>query len=168
MRHIKIYEDYSDDEIKDLLGDLKSIGQTPFKPQLGKDYGWTSKLLEKSPDPKRVFGIYFTPETVNYMIEKGMAHYSGFVDKEKDVGFNSVKEWESSYGSHGPGNYRMDHKLRRTIFSGGIPLYQLTGFSGDSGFGISFIKEVGKKARNHCQNQFIEKFKKFADKNGYL
>jgi uncharacterized protein YejL (UPF0352 family) len=26
MRHIKIYEEYSDDELKDLLGDLESVG----------------------------------------------------------------------------------------------------------------------------------------------
>jgi hypothetical protein len=28
MRHIKIYEDYSDEELKDLLGDMRSIGQS--------------------------------------------------------------------------------------------------------------------------------------------
>ena len=27
MRHIKIYEDYSDDELKALLGDMRSVGQ---------------------------------------------------------------------------------------------------------------------------------------------
>lgn len=28
MKHIKIYEDYSDDELKDLLGDMRSVGQS--------------------------------------------------------------------------------------------------------------------------------------------
>ena len=168
MRHIKIYEEYSDEDLKDLIGDLDSVGQIPFKPQLGKDYGWTSKLLGESPDPKEVYGIYFTPETVNYMIEKGMASYEGFADKEKSVGFKPAKEWASSYGSYGPGNYKMDHRLSRTIFSGGITLYQLLGFSGDYGFGTSLLKAVGKKARNHCQNQFLEKFKNFTDKEGHL
>ncbi len=28
MRHIKIYEGYSDDELKDLLGDMRSVGQS--------------------------------------------------------------------------------------------------------------------------------------------
>ena len=115
MRHIKIYEEYSDEDLKDLIGDLDSVGQIPFKPQLGKDYGWTSKLLGESPDPKEVYGIYFTPETVNYMIEKGMASYEGFADKEKSVGFKPAKEWASSYGSYGPGNYKMDHRLSRLI-----------------------------------------------------
>jgi hypothetical protein len=27
MRHIKIYESYSDEELKDLLGDMRSVGQ---------------------------------------------------------------------------------------------------------------------------------------------
>ena len=172
MKHIKIYENYSDDELTDLLGDLKSVGQTPFKPQLGRDYGWTSKLLEKNPGLNKSFpsivGVYFTPETVNYMIEKGMASYSGFADKEKSVSFIPENEWASPYGSYGPGFNRMDHKLSRTIFSGGIPLYHLLGLSGDYGFGTTSVKAVGKKARNHCQNQFIEKFKIFTDKEGHL
>lgn len=166
MRYIKIYEEYTDDGIKKLIGDLDLVGQTPFKPKLGKDYGWTSKLLEKSPDPKNVYGVYFTPETVNYMIEKGMAFYSGFGDKEKDVNFEPKKGWESSYGSYGPGNYKMNLRLHRVGFSEG-PLYQLVGISGDYGFGIS-LKPIGKRARNHCQDQFIEKFKKFTDEKGYL
>jgi hypothetical protein len=171
MRHIKIYEEYSDDELNDLIGDLKSVGQTPFKPQLGKDYGWTSKLLGESPDPKDVYGVYFTPEAVNYMIEKGMAFYSGFVfpiDKGKEVQFKPQKEWAGSYGSHGPGNYLMTLSLRRVNFSDGKILYQLVGISGDHGFGIAYTKPVGKKARNHCQDQFLDKFKKFTDKEGYL
>ena len=172
MRHIKIYEEYSDEELKDLIGDLDSVGQIPFKPQLGKDYGWTSKLLGESPDPKhterKVYGIYFTPETVNYMIEKGMAFYSGFGDEEKDVGFKPQKEWEGSYGSYGPGNYLMNLSLRRVNFSNGKILYHLVGMSGDHGFGIAYTKPVGKKARNHCQNQFLDKFKKFADEKGNL
>ena len=172
MRHIKIYEEYSDEELKDLIGDLDSVGQIPFKPQLGKDYGWTSKLLGESPDPKhterKVYGIYFTPETVNYMIEKGMAFYSGFGDEEKDVGFKPQKEWEGSYGSYGPGNYLMNLSLRRVNFSNGKILYHLVGMSGDHGFGIAYTKPVGKKARNHCQNQFLDKFKKFTDEKGHL
>lgn len=167
MRHIKIYEEYSDEELQDLIGDLKSVGQTPFKPKLGKDYGWTSKMLEKSPDPKSVFGVYFTPETVNYMVEKGMAYYFGFRDKEKEVDFESGKGWDSSYGSYGPGNYKMNLRLQRVGFSEKT-LYQLIGISGDFGFGAFGTKSVGKKARNHCQDQFVEKFKKYVEEKGHL
>jgi len=28
MRHIKIYEEYTDDELRDLIGDLRSVGQS--------------------------------------------------------------------------------------------------------------------------------------------
>ena len=168
MRHIKIYEEYSDEDLKDLVGDLDSIGQIPFKPQLGKDYGWTSKLLGESPNPKEVYGIYLTPKTVNYMVEKGMAFYSGFGDKEKHVNFEPSNEWASSYGSYGPGNYKMDHRLDRRVGVSEKTLYQLSGISGDYGFGIFGTKTVGKKARNHCQNQFLDKFKKFTDEKGHL
>jgi hypothetical protein len=37
MRHIKIYEDYSDDELKALLGDMRSVGQSTIP--LDIDYG---------------------------------------------------------------------------------------------------------------------------------
>jgi len=30
MKHLKLYEDYSDDEIKDLMGDLHSVGYSPL------------------------------------------------------------------------------------------------------------------------------------------
>lgn len=162
------YQNYSDGDLKDLVGDLDSVGQIPFKPQLGKDYGWTSKLLGESPNSKEVYGIYFTPKAVSYMIEKRMAFYSGFGDEEKEVGFQPYKEWVGSYGSHGPGNYLMNLSLRRVDFSNGKILYQLVGMSGDYGFGITYTKPVGKKARNHCQNQFLDKFKKFTVEKGYL
>ena len=38
MRHIKIYEEYSDDDLKGLIGDLESIGHK-HKLEFGKDYG---------------------------------------------------------------------------------------------------------------------------------
>jgi len=37
MRHIKIYENYSDEELKDLLGDMRSVGQS--RVDLDIDYG---------------------------------------------------------------------------------------------------------------------------------
>jgi hypothetical protein len=45
MRHIKIYEDYSDDELKDLLGDMRSVGQS--RVNLDIDYGPFKGMGEK-------------------------------------------------------------------------------------------------------------------------
>ena len=45
MRHIKIYEDYSDDELNDLLGDMRSVGQSTIP--LDINYGPFSGMGEK-------------------------------------------------------------------------------------------------------------------------
>ena len=45
MRHIKIYEDYSDDELNDLLGDMRSVGQS--RVNLDIDYGPFKGMGEK-------------------------------------------------------------------------------------------------------------------------
>ena len=100
--------------------------------------------------------------------KRGLLSWLGFGDEEKEVGFQPQKEWAGSYGSYGPGNYLMNLSLRRVNLSEGKILYQLVGISGDYGFGTSYTKQVGKKARNHCQNQFLDKFKKFTDEKGYL
>jgi hypothetical protein len=169
MKHIKIYEEYSDVELQDLLGDLKSVGHSPFRPKLGKDYGFTSRLLAEPPNPKDVVGVYFTPETVQYMIEKRMAENPTSPSSK----YESKKVYispslDTTYGSHGPGNYRMHHQLYLVNLSDPVKeLYLLVGMSGDYGFGTSIVKPVGKKARMHSQKQFIEKFQKFVDKRGF-
>lgn len=170
MRHIKLYEEYSDEELQDLLGDLKSVGHVPFKPKLGEDYGFTSRLLPESPSPKDAVGVYFTPKTVEYMVKKGMAEKqdrSPSKYESKKIYFTPSKNWNTTYGSYGPGNYLMQHQLYLTSFSyPARELYQLVGMSGDYGFGTSLVKPVGKKARLHSQKQFLEKFQKFVDKEG--
>ena len=163
MKHIKLFEDYSDEELRDLMGDLKSVGLSSY-PVLGEDYGFTSKLLKESPNPKEAHNVLFTPETVEYMVKKGMAEYGGYGSyKKKYVYFLPKGKWNSSWGSYGPGNYSMNQSLKELKYSDGKILYVLVGISGDYGFGLDLGKKVGKKARLHCQNQFLEKFKKFID-----
>jgi hypothetical protein len=163
MKHIKLFEDYSDEELKDLIGDLKSVGLSDY-PVLGEDYGFTSKLLKESPNPKEAHNVLFTPEAVEYMVKKGMGkYYLTGGDQKGYVSFLPNKKWDSSWGSYGPGNYAMTHNLRMQTYSDGKVLYVLQGMSGDYGFGGGMVKKVGKKARLHCQNQFLEKFKKFID-----
>ena len=51
MRHIKIYENYSDDELKDLLGDMRSVGQS--RVNLDIDYGPFKGMGEKDKKGER-------------------------------------------------------------------------------------------------------------------
>lgn len=68
MKHLKIYEDYSDDELKDLMGSLAGIGH---KHQLvkGEDFGFGVDLKGKNDGLNR---IYFTPEAVAFLSESGI------------------------------------------------------------------------------------------------
>ena len=52
MRHIKIYEDYSDDELKDLIGDLRSVGHSrvPMDIDYGPFWGMGNKEKERERD----------------------------------------------------------------------------------------------------------------------
>ena len=68
MRHIKIYEDYSDDELKDLMGDLETIGHK-HKLEFGKDYGLGSKMEKRDVSGKST--LWFTPEAVEFLKEVG-------------------------------------------------------------------------------------------------
>ena len=47
MRHIKIYEEYSDDELKDLIGDLSGVGHKHRLVQ-GEDFGFGPDLKGKN------------------------------------------------------------------------------------------------------------------------
>ena len=52
MKHIKIYEEYSDDELKDLIGDLKSVGHSrvPLDIDFGPFLGMGGKDKEREMD----------------------------------------------------------------------------------------------------------------------
>ena len=46
MKHIKIYEDYTDDELSDLIGDLRGVGhhKVDFNIEF-KDYPYLKKFI---------------------------------------------------------------------------------------------------------------------------
>jgi hypothetical protein len=65
MKHIKIYEEYSDDEIKNLLGNLGRVGQKHRLVQ-GEDFGFGPDLKGEN-NGKNI--LFLTPEAFNYIKE---------------------------------------------------------------------------------------------------
>ena len=63
MRHIKIYEEYSDDDLKGLIGDLESIGHK-HKLIQGKDFGFGPDLEGRN-DGKSI--LFLTESAVGEM-----------------------------------------------------------------------------------------------------
>ncbi len=72
MKHIKIHEEYSDDEIRDLIGDLEKIG---FKHRLipGQDFGFGPDLKGKN-DGKNI--LFLTSETIEYISKSNLTYRS--------------------------------------------------------------------------------------------
>lgn len=86
MRHIKIYEEYSDDELMDLLGDMRSVGQA--RVPLDIDYGPFVGMGEK--DKKQEIDVvdpwsFKTPEG-EIRVKSGSIKFSP--QKEGDVVLN--------------------------------------------------------------------------------
>lgn len=88
MKHIKLFEDYSDEELNDLIGDLEKIGH---KHQLvrGKDFGFGQDLKGENNGVKY---LYFTPEGMSFLIENGV------VDKEFRINRDYMGSIKSPYG----------------------------------------------------------------------
>jgi hypothetical protein len=63
MRHIKIYEEYSDDELNDLIGDLRSVGHKHRLVQ-GEDFGFGPDLKGEN-NGKNI--LFLSQEAVNYI-----------------------------------------------------------------------------------------------------
>jgi hypothetical protein len=75
MKHIKIYEEYSDDELKDLLGDLESVGHK-HEIKFGKDYGFGMNMrADERPTGKST--LYFSPEAVEFLKGRGFFNTGG-------------------------------------------------------------------------------------------
>lgn len=154
--------------MKELLEDLGGIGLW-FQPEFGKDFGFTSKLLKERPDKKEIYNLFVSEQTMDYMVKKGMASFNGYKYVEDFVKILDPDQNHCGYGSYGPGNFKMNFDFRRkTYIDPKKTLYLLRGSSGDYGFGDSFLKKVGKRARFHCQMQFVEKFQKFVQENGSI
>lgn len=170
MRHIKIYEEYSDEELQDLMGDLKSVGLS-YAPELGVDYGYTNKFLKEAPkDPERPLNVLFTPEVVDYMVKKGIAEYSGWSshDKERYAKFLPKEEW-AVYGVPYLGNDPVELSLiRQHQAITKSELYILSGVSGDQGFGNAVSKKMSPSSRLYCLRWFLKKFGEVVKEKGTI
>ena len=72
MRHIKIYEEYSDDEIKDLIGDLSGVGHKHRLVQ-GEDFGFGPDLKGKN-DGKTL--LFLTSWAVDQLSKTNLVYKS--------------------------------------------------------------------------------------------
>lgn len=168
MKHIQIYEEYSDEELQDLMGNLKSVGLS-YAPELGVDYGYTREFLKEAPkDLGRPLNVLFTPEVVDYMVKKGIAEYSGWSshDKKRFVSFLPKEEWVI-YGAPHLGSKPVELSLiRQHQAITRTELYILSGVSGDRGFGNAVARKMSSTSRLYCLRWFLKKFEETVKEKG--
>lgn len=88
MRHIKIFEEYSDEEINDLIGDLEGIGHK-HRLVKGTDYGFGPNL-DKENNGKEI--MYLTPPTVKILLDEKLVLMGGLFNTKKWEGL-----WRNSW-----------------------------------------------------------------------
>ena len=110
MKHVKIYEEYSDADLKGLMGDLETIGHK-HRMMKGEDFGFDEDMKGENTGAKTLFLSKFGAEVLKKNLEKdfGMSYMSTYGIPEKSFfpywkGVNGTKtassRWPSSLGAY--------------------------------------------------------------------
>ena len=110
MKHVKIYEEYSDDDLKNLMGDLETIGHK-HRMMKGEDFGFDEEMKGENTGAKTLFLSKFGAEVLKKNLEKdfGMSYMSTYGIPEKSFfpywkGVKGTKtassRWPSSLGAY--------------------------------------------------------------------
>jgi hypothetical protein len=170
MRHIKLYEDYSDDDLKDLIGDLEEIGLL-YQPKFGVDYGYLSSGEITSESPKSDFerpSIIFSEEAKKYLIKKKILEdpkSRSMPDPNGWIKFIPEEFWNEKdlprYKGETMRFYIRRHQTKDYYFLIGHIAAMFTGF----GFPT---RSIDAKARSIAQKNFLEKMEKTIKKLGAI
>ncbi len=69
MKHIRLFEDYSDEELRDLQVDLEGIGHDYKLLQKGRDFGYGTALHDGA---SQGYPLYFTKGAIKKLEDKGI------------------------------------------------------------------------------------------------
>jgi hypothetical protein len=91
MKHIRLFEDYSDEELRDLQDDLEGIGHDYKLLQKGKDFGYGTAFHDGA---SQGYPLYLTKGAVKKLEDKGIivkefAHYV-FTDPKINTKINPI------------------------------------------------------------------------------
>lgn len=89
MKHLKIYEDYSDDEIKNLIGDLSGVGHKHRLVQ-GEDFGFGPGLKGQN-DGKTL--LFLTPWAVDQLAKTDLV----YKQDKTELSWPSWSEYKDAY-----------------------------------------------------------------------
>ena len=94
MKHIQLFEDYSDEELRDLQDDLEGIGHDYKLLQKGRDFGYGTALHDGA---SQGYPLYLTKGAVKKLGDKGIIvkvndHYL-FTDNRINKRLNPITQF---------------------------------------------------------------------------
>ena len=101
MRHIKIYEEYSDEELSDLIGDLEKVGHK-HKLVQGEDFGFGPDLKGEN-NGKNI--LFLTPWAIDQLKKTDLINkYEHIASKDSRVEFSWYRwpEYNKAYDDNIP------------------------------------------------------------------
>jgi hypothetical protein len=96
MKHIKLYEEYSDDELKDLLGDIESVGH---KHRLipGQDFGFGKNMQEKNDGEQILFLSQEAKDQITRALEEDF-NVDAFFNRAPYINMKPFPGWADTKG----------------------------------------------------------------------
>ena len=111
MRHIKIYEEYSDDELNDLLGDLESIGHK-HRLVMGEDFGFGKDMKGQNTGEEILYLSDLAKEKIQESLMRDIG-YRFFTNT--GISGKPFDGWRGIRGISSPGKYGISQSISGNI-----------------------------------------------------
>ena len=111
MRHIQIYEEYSDDELNDLLGDLESIGHK-HRLLMGEDFGFGKDMKGQNTGEEILYLSDLAKEKIQESLMRDIG-YRFFTNT--GISGKPFDGWRGIRGIKSPGKYGSYNSIHGVI-----------------------------------------------------
>ena len=111
MKHIKIYEEYSDDELNDLLGDLESIGHK-HRLVMGEDFGFGKDMKGQNTGEEILYLSDLAKEKIQESLMRDIG-YRFFTNT--GISGKPFDGWRGIRGISSPGKYGISQSISGNI-----------------------------------------------------
>ena len=140
MRHIKIYEEYSDEELRDLIGDLESVGhQHQLIP--GQDFGFGKDMKSQNTGEEILYLSDLAKEKIQEALKRDIG-YLFFTNWA--ISGKPFDGWRGIKGISSPGKYGIYQSISGSIVNTKDAIW----YSGSSSGYPPFLIQLKSGARS--------------------
>jgi hypothetical protein len=111
MKHIRIYEEYSEDDLNDLIGDLESIGHK-HRLVMGEDFGFGKDMQGQNTGEEVLYLSDLAKEKIKEALKRDIG-YSFFTNS--GISGKPFDGWRGIKGISSPGKYGMNQSISGLI-----------------------------------------------------